>query len=85
MKENLPKTTQEPSALRGVMTYVMGLITLLTCPCHLPILLLLLSGTVAGAYLSENLGIAAMAMLPLFVLSGFATWRLLDYKTKDRY
>jgi hypothetical protein len=48
------------------------------------VLLLLLSGTAAGAYLSENLGAAALIMLPIFVLSGLATWRLLDSKNKVR-
>lgn len=66
------------SPVRGVMTYVMGAITVLTCPCHLPILLLLLSGTAAGAFLQENFGLAVVLLLPIFLLSAIATWRLLD-------
>jgi len=72
------------SPVRGVMTYFMGAITVLTCPCHLPILLLLLSGTAAGAFLSQNLGIAILLMLPVFLLSAFATWRLLDKSESDK-
>jgi mercuric ion transport protein len=62
----------------------MGALALLTCPCHLPILLLLLSGTAAGIYLSRNLGIAFILLLPIFLLSAFATWRLLDMSRKGR-
>lgn len=83
MTEIAPAAGHRLPMLRSVLTYMLGGITLLTCPCHLPILLLLLSGTAAGAYLSENLGAAALIMLPVFVLSGLATWRLLDRKAKD--
>ncbi len=77
-KMDTTNATNTTSPVRGVMTYVMGSIAVLTCPCHLPILLLLLSGTAAGAFLSQNLGIAFLLLLPVFLLSGFATWRLLD-------
>jgi len=66
------------------MTYVMGAITVLTCPCHLPILILLLSGTAAGAFLSENLGLAFVVLVPFFLSSAITTWRLLDKKKHDR-
>ena len=71
-------TTHTTSPVRGIMTYFVGAIAVLTCPCHLPILLLLLSGTAAGAFLSENLGLAVLVLLPIFLLSAIATWRLLD-------
>ena len=77
-------TTNTASPLRQVMTYVMGTLAVLTCPCHLPVLLLLLSGTAAGAFLSENIGLAAVLLLPVFLLSAIATWRLLDKKETDR-
>lgn len=67
-------TTNTTSPLRGVMAYLMGAITVLTCPCHLPILITLLSGTAAGAFLSENLGLAFVLLFPLFLLSAIATW-----------
>jgi mercuric ion transport protein len=76
--------TKPVSAVRGTMTYVMGALALLTCPCHLPILLLLLSGTAAGSFLSQNLGIAFLLLLPVFLLSAIATWRLLDTGKSDR-
>jgi mercuric ion transport protein len=77
-------TTNTTSPVRGVMTYFMGAIAVLTCPCHLPILLVLLSGTAAGAYLSQNLGIAFLLLLPVFLLSAIATWRLLDKREEKR-
>jgi len=77
-------TTNTTSPVRPVLTYFMGSLAVLTCPCHLPILLLLLSGTAAGAFLSDNLGLAALVLLPIFVLSGIATWRLLDRGEQTR-
>jgi mercuric ion transport protein len=73
-------STNTTSPVRGVMTYFMGAIAVLTCPCHLPVLLLLLSGTAAGTFLSENLGLAVLVLLPIFLLSAVATWRLLEKK-----
>ena len=81
---NTTVTTNSTSPVRGVMTYLMGMLAVLTCPCHLPILLLLLSGTAAGAFLQQNVGLAAILLLSVFLLSGFATWRLLDTKANDR-
>jgi len=62
---------------RNVATYLAGLIAVVSCPCHLPILLLLLSGTAAGAYLEANTAMAVTWMVPLFFASAYATWRLL--------
>lgn len=75
--------TKEPSAVRGVLTYVTGTIAFLTCPCHLPILLLLLSGTAAGAALAANTGTALLVLLAIFGTSAYATWRLLDKGDPD--
>jgi mercuric ion transport protein len=71
-------TTNPTSPVRRGITYLMGAIAVLTCPCHLPILMALLSGTAAGALLQENVGLAAGLLLPVFLLSAIATWRLLD-------
>ena len=70
-----PDSTRHP-----VARYLMASFAVVTCPCHLPILLLLLSGTAAGSFLSQNLGVAFMLLLPIFLLSAIATWRLLDKK-----
>lgn len=69
-------TTNTTHSARGAMTYVMGTIAVLTCPCHLPILTALLSGTAAGAFLADNLVLAAVLLLAVFLISARATWRL---------
>ena len=77
-------TMKPTSPVRGTLTYFVGALAFLTCPCHLPVLLLLLSGTAAGSFLSQNLGIAFLLLLPIFLLSALATWRLLDTSKSDR-
>lgn len=52
----------------GPVGYVLGLLALLTCPCHLPILAVALSGTAAGALLSEHWAAALALMSVLFVV-----------------
>lgn len=73
-------TTSTTSSARRVMSYFTGAIALLTCPCHLPILLALLSGTVAGAFLTENLGLSVALLLAVFLSSVTATLRLVARK-----
>lgn len=41
----------------------------LTCPCHLPIYLLILGGTSVGMALQENLGLAFLGITLIFVLA----------------
>jgi mercuric ion transport protein len=49
--------------------WLWGALAALTCPCHLPIVLLALSGTAAGALVSQHKGIAVVVLLTLFALS----------------
>ena len=60
-------TNTEPSAStsrwRG---YAWGFLAALTCPCHLPVLALLLSGTAVGAVIAQHMGLAVLAGLALF-------------------
>jgi len=46
--------------------YAWALLALLTCPCHLPLVVLLLSGTAAGAFIGNSMGIAMGAAVALF-------------------
>ena len=62
--ERLPAETHKPFT-----GYVWGALAVLTCPCHLPILAIVLAGTTSGAFIGENLGIAALTLTGLFVLS----------------
>nr|CAB65708.1 Urf-1 protein [Xanthomonas campestris] len=55
--------------------YAWGVLAALTCPCHLPVLVIVLAGTTAGAFLSAHWGIAAVTMITVFSVSGVLTWR----------
>lgn len=61
----MPNT--EPSAStsrwRG---YAWGFLAVLTCPCHLPVLALLLSGTAVGAVITQHMVLAVRAGIALF-------------------
>ena len=50
-------------------TYLGLGLALLTCPCHLPLLLALLAGTALGAWLSQHVLLALLAMSGLFALA----------------
>ncbi|MEX0706738.1 MAG: broad-spectrum mercury transporter MerE [Woeseia sp.] len=49
--------------------YLWGALAVLACPCHLPILAVVLAGTSAGAFIGEHWAIAAITLTGLFVLS----------------
>ena len=53
--EHLPSETHKP-----ITGYLWGALAVLTCPCHLPILAIVLAGTTAGAFIT---------LTGLFVLS----------------
>ncbi|EMF0897938.1 broad-spectrum mercury transporter MerE [Enterobacter hormaechei] len=49
--ERLPSETHKP-----ITGYLWGALAVLTCPCHLPILAIVLAGTTAGAFIGEYWG-----------------------------
>lgn len=49
--EHLPSETHKP-----ITGYLWGALAVLTCPCHLPILAIVLAGTTAGAFIGEHWG-----------------------------
>ncbi len=49
--------------------YAWGLLAVLTCPCHLPLIAIVLAGTSAGALLGEHWWIAAFALTALFLIT----------------
>nr|WP_228285644.1 broad-spectrum mercury transporter MerE [Klebsiella pneumoniae] len=55
--EHLPSETHKP-----ITGYLWGALAVLTCPCHLPILAIVLAGTTAGAFIGEHWGIAALTL-----------------------
>lgn len=72
---------RDSTARNRISAYLFTALALVTCPCHLPILLALLAGTTAGAYLSENWGIAGLALTALFAL--FVTRALRTFGSKS--
>ncbi|WP_454864737.1 broad-spectrum mercury transporter MerE [Pseudomonas rhizophila] len=58
----------ESSKVSRWRAYTWGVLAALTCPCHLPMLALLLSGTAAGGFVSEHMGVAVLALAVLFCL-----------------
>jgi mercuric ion transport protein len=70
--------TRLTSTARSVSSVLTGLLAVLTCPCHLPFLLLLLSGTAAGGFVSDHTWLVVAAFVLVFILSIFASWRLSD-------
>jgi mercuric ion transport protein len=58
--------------------YLMAAIAILTCPCHLPILLVVLSGTALGALVSEHQRLAAIGLTVLFLASAWGAIHLFN-------
>ena len=65
----MTEPTAKPNARQRISAYLFTALAVVSCPCHLPLLLALLAGTTAGATLSQHWGLAALALTALFVLS----------------
>lgn len=65
------------------MRYVMAAIAVVTCPCHLPLLVAVLAGTTLGAALSEHWGLAFGVLSALFAVSAWNTIRLFGRAERD--
>lgn len=57
------------SSRQGRKHYVSLGIAVLTCPCHLPLLLAAFAGTAVGGWLSQYTLVVALAMVGLFGLA----------------
>jgi len=55
-----------------------GTLAVVTCPCHLPILAVVLSGTALGALLQEHFILTLVLFSALFLLSLWAVTRALS-------
>lgn len=58
------------------------LVALITCPCHVFLLLPLFVGTALGAYFTEFKDVLFIIMGLIFVFALFKGWRNLDPETK---
>lgn len=70
-----------PNSLKGYL--LLGL-AVLTCPCHLPILLAVLAGTALAGALSQYVGMAFVALTVIFVASLVLGLRALKAAGPDR-
>ena len=71
--------TAQPAAgdsKRGLAGKILLGTAALTCPCHIPIYLLLFGGTALGGYLSENIGLVIVALSAYFFFALFAGLRM---------
>lgn len=55
-----------PRSLKG---YVLLGVAVVTCPCHLPLLLIVLAGTGLAGALSQYFGVAFFALSVIFLVS----------------
>ncbi|MBI2311429.1 MAG: broad-spectrum mercury transporter MerE [Betaproteobacteria bacterium] len=58
-----------PETRKPFAGYLWSALAALTCPCHLPLLAIVLAGTTAGAFIGEHWAIAGLALTGLFALS----------------
>lgn len=63
-----PDSVESPRQVPRWRAYIWGLLALLICPCHLPLLAAVLAGTTASAFIGDHWGIAAVALAALFFL-----------------
>lgn len=76
-------TVDEGSAARRVRYRISATVTFLTCPCHIPILLFLLSGTAAGALLADNVWLVVAIVVPIFLYAAITAMLSFEHKSND--
>ena len=79
-KTKLPITNLREEASSRRRGRVYAILALITCPCHLPILAVLLSGSAVGAFLNNHFAMAITIFSLLFVCSLVAAVRALRVK-----
>ena len=70
-----PVTIVPPRRWRSLRT-VGGIGAILTCPCHVVPLVLLIGGTAGGAWLARHLSVIAIVLLTLFAGSLWLLFRV---------
>jgi len=63
--------------------YAWAALAALTCPCHVPIYALLLSGTALGAAVAQNLALAFAVFAGVFLIALVFALRLLKHDRAD--
>lgn len=72
-----------PSRPRSLKGYALLGLAVVTCPCHLPILLVVLAGTGLAGALSQYLGLAFLALSAIFIPSLYLGMRALKGSAPD--
>ncbi len=69
MKQEVGRNATGEPPTRGLKGYLLLGLAFVTCPCHIPVLLVLLAGTSLGAYLKENLVLSGITLTGVFIAS----------------
>ncbi len=72
-----------PTAPRSLKGYLLLGLAFLTCPCHLPILLVALAGTGLVGVLSQHLGVTLLTLSVIFVTSLLLGLRALKRESRQ--
>lgn len=68
--------------MKKLMGKVLVGTAVVTCPCHLPIYLVLFGGTALGSYLADNKGLALGILSAYFAIALFAGLRMVKAKAE---
>lgn len=77
-------TMPMPPPPRSLKGYLLLGLAFLVCPCHLPVLLVVLAGTGLAGALSRHFGVAFLALSVIFVASVFFGLRALKSSERGR-
>lgn len=75
------KSTQEKRTLKGYLLLVTAFIT---CPCHLPLTLVLLGGTAWGGFIAANQTLIFVVALVYFLFALVFGLKILSKEVEDR-
>ncbi len=75
-EEAMTAQTAGGDSKRGLAGKILLGTAALTCPCHIPIYLVLFGGTALGGYLSENMGLVITALSAYFLFALLAGLRM---------
>ena len=72
----------EKSLGRRLRTGLFALLAIISCPCHIPILLVVLSGTSLGLLLASHTALALMLFSVVFIASLAGLFRVLRARNR---
>ena len=72
---------KQPQRRKG---YINLAIAAFTCPCHVPILLVILGGTAFGIVLRDNILLIILGLTPIFLLTLFRGLKLVNKDKEQR-